>query len=229
MTATASILPARAPAAFPAGVVVVPGTEPAGVLRQRCRDGHLVRVVDGLYLPADLEPWPLARAAALRTLLRVDWVGGLTTSVWCRGGPGRSSRAVDPDDRVTGDDHEVDVLAPPSVGTRPRSGLRLRLVPVSRDEIEVVHGVPVTTAVRTAADLMLWGSWRDDAALTWLWGRGTDPAAVAEDLTARGPVRGLPRAARVLAAVRAGHPSPLARHPASRGVTACVSPCPCVR
>ncbi len=211
------------------GVVVVPGSEPAGVLRQRCRDGHLVRVVDGLYLPADLEPWPLARAAALGSLLRVDWVGGLATSVWCRGGPGRSALPADGADRLAGDDHEIDVLAPPSVGTRPRHGLRLRLVPVARHEVERVHGVPVTTAVRTAADLALWGGWRDDAALTWLWERGTDPAAVAEDLTARGPVRGLPRAARVLSSVRAGRPSPLARHPATKGAGGDLSPGSCDR
>jgi len=204
-----------APAWF-STVVVVPGAEPAGVLRQRCRDGHLTQVVDGLYLPADLEPWPLARSAALASLLRVDWVGGLATAVWCRGGPGRTPPAADPDEGTAGDHHAIDVLAPPSAGTRPRPGLRLRLVPLARDEVEVVHGAPVTTAVRTAADLALWGTGRDDLALAWLWEHGTDPACVAEDLTARGPVRGLPRAARVLGAVRAGHPTPLARHPAGR-------------
>ena len=56
---------------------------------------------------------------------------------------------------------------------------------------------------------------------------GTDPAAVAEDLTSRGPVRGLPRAARVLASVRAGRPTPLARHPAGRAADDAVSSVPC--
>jgi hypothetical protein len=57
---------------------------------------------------------------------------------------------------------------------------------------------------------VLWGTARDDDALAWVWGRGTDPADVVDDLVARGAVPGLARAARVLRAVRAGAANPLA-------------------
>lgn len=198
----------------PAGVVLLAGHDghPA-VLRRRCVDGELVRVVDDVYLPADLAPWPVARAWAVRTLLRADLIAGLATSVWCRGGPGRTPRP--PDDVHAGactDAHEVDLLGPPELGARGREGVRLRLVPLAGADVERVHGAPVTTPARTAADLVLWGTGRDDAALAWLWEHGTDPAVVAEDLTSRGPVPGLTRAGRVLRAVRRGDPAPLSRY-----------------
>jgi hypothetical protein len=217
--ATAVRLEARSPA----GVVLLAGRdEHPAVLRSRCAAGELVRVVDGVYLPADLAAWPVARARAVRTLLRADLVAGLATSVWCRGGPGRTPR--EPDVEHAGactDAHELDLLAPPDLGARGRDGVRLRLVPLAGDEVERIHGSPATTAVRTAADLVLWGTGRDDAALAWLWEHGTDPAAVAEDLTARGPVPGLTRAGRVLRAARAGEPAPLSRHRLAARLSCC--------
>jgi hypothetical protein len=87
--------------------------------------------------------------------------------------------------------------------------------------VEVVHGTPLTTEVRTAADLVLWGTGRDDDALAWCWAHGTDPAEVAEDLGARGPVPGIARAGRVLRAARAGAPSPLGRYPLPARLSCC--------
>lgn len=192
-----------AAAAWP---VLVPGTtEPAAVLRLRWQLGELARVVDDLYLPADLEPWPLARCAALREVLRPGWAVGLSASVWARGGPGRAPHPA------AHDAHDVDVLAPPATALRVADGVRVRLVRVPASGVERVHGVEVTTLVRTAADLALWGTGRDDDALAWVWDRGTDPADVVDDLVARGPVPGLARAARVLRAVRCGTTRPLAR------------------
>lgn len=193
-----------APAAWP---VLAPGdVEPAAVLRRRWQLGELVRVVDDLYLPVDLEPWPVARSAALRELLRPGWAVGLAAAVWARGGPGRTGAPAGPLDG-----HEVDLLAPPATALRVPDGVRVRLVRVPACAVERVHGVEVTTLTRTAADLALWGTGRDDAALAWVWGRGTDPADVVDDLVARGPVPGLARAARVLRAVRGGATRPLAR------------------
>ncbi len=175
------------------------------MLRRRWQLGELVRVVDDLYLPADLEPWPVARCHAVRQVLRPGWAAGLASSVWARGGPGRSPAPHAPQDA-----HDLDVLAPPAAALRVPDGVRVRLVRVPARAVEQVHGVAVTTLVRTAADLALWGTGRDDAALAWVWGRGTDPADVVDDLVARGPVPGLARAARVLRAVRAGAQNPLA-------------------
>jgi len=207
----------------PAGVVLVGGRdEPSAVLRSRCTDGELVRVVDDVYLPADLAPWPVARSWAVRALLRADLVAGLATSVWCRGGPGRTPRPVEAAHAgACTDAHEVDLLGPPELGARGRDGVRLRLVPLLAADVEQVHGAAATTTERTAADLVLWGTGRDDAALAWLWEHGTDPAAVAEDLTARGPVPGLARAGRVLRAVRAGDPAPLSRYRLAARLSCC--------
>ena len=203
-------------------VVLVPGgAEPAAVLRRRAADGELFRVVDGVYLPADLALWPPARCAATRLLQRLGLVAGLATAVWCRGGPGRNpGHGAPAHDRCT-DDHEVDLLGPPELSGRSRDGVRLRLVPLRHDEVEHVHGTPVTSAVRTAADLVLWGTGRDDAALAWCWEHGTDPAAVAEDLAGRGPVPGIARAARVLRAARSGVPVPLQRFPLPARLSCC--------
>lgn len=193
-----------APAVWP--VLAPGGAEPAAVLRRRWQLGELARVVDDLYLPVDLEPWPVARSAALRELLRPGWVAGLAASVWARGGPGRAGAPAGPHDA-----HDVDVLAPPATAVRVADGVRVRLVRVPASAVERVHGVDVTTLVRTAADLALWGTGRDDDVLAWVWARGTDPADVVDDLVARGPVPGLARAARVLRAVRSGAREPLAR------------------
>lgn len=203
----------RTTTALAAWPVLVPGAaEPAAVLRRRWQVGELARVVDDLYLPVDLEPWPVARCAALRQVLRPGWAVGLAAAVWARGGPGRTGPPA-----AAHDAHDLDVLAPPAAALRVPDGVRVRLVRVPTPALERVHGVAATTLTRTAADLVLWGTGRDDAALAWVWGRGTDPADVVDDLVARGPVPGLARAARVLRAVRAGASRPLA--------AAALSPC----
>ena len=119
----------------------------AAVLRRRWQLGELVRVVDDLYLPADLEAWPVARCHAVRQVLRPGWSAGLASSVWARGGPGRS-----PADHVPHDAHDLDVLAPPAAALRVPDGVRVRLVRVPAGAVEQVHGVAVTTLTRTAAE-----------------------------------------------------------------------------
>ncbi len=183
------------------------------VLALLCQQGALTCVADEVYLPTHQLSWPVARCDALRLLLRPGWVGGLSTAVWARGGPGRSA-SQHARDGSHGPDHMVDILVPPGTGPRkPRAGLRLRQTRVLPSDTETVHGVQVSTLGRTTTDLLLWGSGRDDPALAWLWARGVDPVEIARLLAARGRVAGRHRAARVLDLVASGCGNPLARAP----------------
>ncbi len=198
----------------PASLALAPGPgQGRAVLTLLCRQGALTQVADEVYLPTHQLAWPVARCDALRLLVRPGWVVGLSTSVWARGGPGRSAGGPAPDGRH-GPDHMIDLLVPPGTGPRRhRTGLRLRQTRVLPDDAENVHGVWVSTLGRAAADLLLWGSGRDDPALAWLWARGVDPAQTWQHLVARGRVAGRHRAALVLELVASGCDDPLARAP----------------
>lgn len=194
---------------------------PPAVLERWCQEGMLHAVVDGLYLVATWSGAPAARCAALEVLLRTDAVVGMASAVWARGGPGR--RPPTPDERRGGPDrdgHEIDLLVPPRNGRSwQRDGVRTRRLAVRDDEVEQLLGVPVTTPVRTAADLVVWGSDRDQEALDWLWRRGTEPAAVRAELVGRTSTRWNARGLQVLRAVEAGTPAPLRTLPLVDPVT----------
>ena len=112
------------------------------------------------------------------------------------------------------DEHEVDLLLPPQAGrSRTRDGVRTRRLPFRDDEVEHVHGVPLTRPLRAAVDLVMWGTERDQPALDWLWRNGVDPSAVRADLSTRRSNAWTVRGLAVLARVGTDDAHPLAAHP----------------
>lgn len=196
---------------------IVPGPEHrAAVLARWHRDGLVHPLVDDVYVAAPWARVPAARCAAMALLLREGGAIGMASSVWARGGPGRAPlETIRPPEGVHDrDDHEVDLLLPPQAGrSRTRDGVRTRRLPFRDDEIEHLHGVPLTRRLRTAVDLVMWGTERDQAALDWLWRGGVEPDAVRADLSARRSNAWIVRGLRVLARVRADEVAPLAAEP----------------
>jgi hypothetical protein len=84
---------------------------------------------------------------------------------------------------------------------------------VRTDEVEHWYGVPMTHPLRTAVDLLMWGTDRDQDALDWLWRGGVDPAAAQTDLSARRSSVWTVRGLDVLELSTRGEPAPLAAVP----------------
>lgn len=200
---------------------IVPGPGHGAAVLARWQHEGLVRpLVDGVYLAAPWADVPVARCAALALLLRTAGAIGMASSVWARGGPGRRpverrfGTERDGEGARDRDAHEVDLLLPAVAGrSRTREGVRTRRLRVRPDEVEDRHGVPLTRPVRTAVDLAMWGTGRDQDALDWLWCHGVATAAVRAELAGRRSNAWTVRALDVLARVDLADPSPLAAVP----------------
>jgi hypothetical protein len=127
------------------GVVVLrAGVElPRADLEAMRRDGFVVHVAGGTYLPCDAAPLRSARCAALRAVVPAGRVVALLAAAWAHGAD------ADPD--------PVEVLVEHAV-TRPRPevGVRERESRVPACDVVEVDGVRLTTRARTAADVARW-------------------------------------------------------------------------
>jgi hypothetical protein len=130
-------------------------TQRAEVLEAMRREGLLVHVVGGVYLPADVAGSALARATALAQLVPAGGVVGMVTAAWLRGAP------VGPE--------PVDVLVPHAAGPRPVvAGVREHRTTIPRGDVTTLAGLRLTTLARTAADLARCDDERALPALRWL-------------------------------------------------------------
>lgn len=117
-------------------------------LRQLVRRGLVRQPVRGVYLDADMADALELRAACLALKLPHGAAVSRLTAAWLLGVDGRS-----PDER-----HQpLDVECTVPVGVEPvrRPGVHAYVAPLG-DDVEVLHGIPCTTPVRTVVDLLRW-------------------------------------------------------------------------
>ncbi len=198
-----------------------PGQDRATLERWHA-EGLLSAVAGGVYLALPWAGLPVARCGALRTLLRSGAVVAMSSAVWARGGPGRRPLSSTETSRGARDrdDHQVDLLLPACAGrVRPREGVRTRQLAFGPADVEHRHGVPLTQPVRTAVDLVMWGTDRDQDALDWLWAHEVTTRQVRDDLSRRATSPWTFRGLEVLARVRRGEDAPLAAVPLTDPVT----------
>lgn len=116
-------------------------------LRRLCRDGHLCRPLRGVYVDASRPDSLALRAEALRLVVPAGSFVADRTAAWLHG----ADTALAPNEHLC--------VPPVSVFRRPGAGrLRNDLATsgerhVIRRDLTVVHGMPVTTPLRTALDL----------------------------------------------------------------------------
>lgn len=174
-------------------------TERAEVLEAMRREGLLVHVVGGVYLPVDVARSALARAAALALLVPAGGVVGLVTAAWLYGAP------ADPE--------PVDVLVPHSAGPRPVvAGVWEHRTTIPAADVTTLAGLPLTNLARTAADLARSDDERALPALRWLLDRRVTERAVLGVLRTNGRFRHNRRGRMLLRELRAER-SALARAP----------------
>lgn len=153
------------------------------------REGLLVHIVGGVYLPVDVAGSALARAAALEHVVPRSGVVGMVAAAWLRGAP------VDP--------LPIDVLVPTSTGPRPVvDGVHEHWTTIRPVDIVRLGALPITTAARTAADLARCDD--DDAlvALRWLLAGHVTERQVLRCLRANHRFRNNRRARLVLRRIR---------------------------
>lgn len=121
-----------------------------GVSRRRLRtwlsEGRLRRVFTGVYISAAVPDSLLLRARCAARILPANVVVCDRSAAWLHG-----VDVHDPDERFTIPDLEV-VVAPGAEAPR-RQGLRAGKRMLSDADITTIHGLRVTTPVRTALDL----------------------------------------------------------------------------
>ncbi len=167
------------------------------------REGLLLAVGPEHYLRADAVDWPQARQLVLRAGLPNGCVVALACAVWAHGGP---MPALDALGRLT-----LQVITKPHTRMASQPGLRLHRSQVSAEEVEWLGDLPVTTLLRTTADLAVLGDVDDEEALAWLLARPeVSPAAAWSLLRRRSRVPGTRRAAAVLRLAADGVKEPLA-------------------
>jgi hypothetical protein len=118
------------------------------VVRRLVRDGDVRRVLHGVYVGAHIEDsLPVRARAAVMVLPRGAVVCGRTAAELHGVRP-----PPDPRDR-TRRTAPIEVVVP--VGSTPprRQGCRARVMALTVEETASIAGIPVTSAVRTAADL----------------------------------------------------------------------------
>jgi hypothetical protein len=121
-----------------------------GALRSMTQSGALRRILPGVYVDAQVPDTKLLRANALTRVLPSDAVACRGTAAWLLGVPvDRLRRAEDGAVRV-------EVCRERSTTGVRRQGVRGFVAPLPPDEIQLVHGVPCTSPVRTALDLARW-------------------------------------------------------------------------
>ncbi len=120
----------------------------ADELRALVRRGRLRQPVRGVYLDADAGEGLELRAACLALRLPRGAAVSRLTAAWLLGVDGRA-----PTERGA----PLDVECTVPVGVQPvrRPGVRAYVAPLD-DDVDRVHGVPCTSPVRTAVDLLRW-------------------------------------------------------------------------
>lgn len=123
-----------------------PDMEALTRLRRRERAGELVRLADGVRVPASvLVALPFERRDLLRILaVALTWtVGGVVShhSAAAIHGLPSTTRAA-----------PVHAIVPPASGGRSSGHVRRHAIILHADEVATVHGLRVTSLVRTVAD-----------------------------------------------------------------------------
>jgi hypothetical protein len=113
-------------------------------LRRLCRDGALRRMLHGVYASTHLRDDLSLRAAAVALILPSNAVLCRRSAAWLRGVDLRC-----PGERPL----PVEVLVCVNTDPPRRSGVVAYRSTLSDADVELVGGLPVTSAVRTAADL----------------------------------------------------------------------------
>ncbi len=122
--------------------------EALSLLKRRERAGELVRLADGIRVPASaLAALPDQRRNVLRILaVALTWtIGGVVShqsAAVVHGLPSATSRAA-----------HVHAIVPPASGGRSSGSVRRHAIILHPDEVATVNGLRVTTLVRTVADL----------------------------------------------------------------------------
>lgn len=176
-------------ACSPATPLLVGTSGRSAELEAMRREGLLVHVVGGVYLPVDVAGSALARAAALAHVVPRSGVVGMVAAAWLRGAP------VDP--------LPIDVLVPTTTGPRPVvDGVREHWTTIRPADVVTLGALPITTTARTAADLARCDD--DDAlvALRWLLAGHVTERQVRRCLRANHHFRNNGRARLVLRRIR---------------------------
>ncbi len=120
----------------------------ADQLRTLVARGLVRQPVRGVYVDADVGDDLALRAACVALKLPPGAAVSRLTAAWLFGVDGRS-----PDER--GQPLDVECTVPVGVEPVRRPGVRAYVAPVGGD-VEVLHGVPCTSPVRTVVDLLRW-------------------------------------------------------------------------
>ncbi|RZS89434.1 hypothetical protein EV189_1197 [Motilibacter rhizosphaerae] len=118
-------------------------------LRRRVRDGDVRRVTKGVYLPAGAPDDIVTRLQVAALVLPEGGVLARRGAAWAYG----------IDARPPGTEREalvLEVAVPRGVQPVRRAGLRCFVEDLAAGDVHRLDGVPVTTPLRTAADLARW-------------------------------------------------------------------------
>lgn len=163
------------------------------VLEAMRRDGLLVHVAGGVYLPVDVAGSVLARAAALARVVPPGGVVGMSTAAWLHGAPA--------------DFAPVEVLVPHNAGPRPAvEGVREHHTTIPAADVVRIGGLRLTTPARTAADLARCADAGTLAALRWLLAGSVTERQVLAVLHTNQRYRHNRRARAVLRGIRQARP-----------------------
>src|SRR4051812_39228167 len=114
----------------------------AGLTAAELRSSAWRRILHDVYVSADIDDSFALRAAAVQLVLPDDAVVGYASAAWLRGADVRRSLK----------DLAVDVVAQRGDQIR-RAGIRATSALLEPGDVVVCHGVPMTSATRTAFDL----------------------------------------------------------------------------
>lgn len=171
----------------------------AGLTDDHLRSSAWRHVFRDVYVHVDLPDTVASRAAAVALVLPKDAVVGYTTAAWLHGADVRAA-PLDP----------VEVVLQRGDQMR-RAGLRATSALLESGDTVVVHGIPVTSPVRTAFDLARRpGRVEPVVGVDAMLNRGgCDLADLAAYVAAHGKWRGVADARRVLAQADTGSQSPM--------------------
>jgi hypothetical protein len=116
---------------------------PRAVLEVMRRDGLVVPVAGGVYLPADVAGLRTHRRAALHLLTPPEAVVGLLAAAWAHG----CDVSPAPVDLLVSHSGAVGAL---------RAGVRVRQIEVPPVDVVTLDGLRLTTPTRTAVDVARW-------------------------------------------------------------------------
>ena len=114
------------------------------------RSGALRHLLPGVYVDSTAPDTQLLRATALAQVLPSDAVACRGTAAWLLGVPVDRLRRAE-DGAVS-----VEICRDRATTGVRRQGVRGFVAPLPSDEVQLVHGVPCTSPIRTALDLARW-------------------------------------------------------------------------